>query len=488
MNDLFDLNRERVLAGRAPLATRMRPRTLDEFVGQERVVGPGTLLRRVIEADRLPSLILWGPPGTGKTTLARIIAATTRSHFVPLSAVSAGVADLRAAVKDARERLGMRGERTILFIDEVHRFNKAQQDAILPHVEDGIVTLIGATTENPSFEVNSALLSRSRVFVLKSLGDDDLRRIVERALAGGERGLGADRARLTGEAMDLLVNFANGDARFALNTLELAVAATALGTGGERVVDAATVAEAAQRRAAGYDKGGEGHYDTISALHKSLRDSDPDGSLYWLARMLESGEDPLYVTRRLVRFASEDVGLADPQALVVAMAAQGAVHFLGWPEANTALAQLTIYLAAAPKSNSAYVAYAAARDDVEGTRNDPVPLHLRNAPTALMKGLGYGAGYQYAHDYEGAAVAQEHLPPNLAGRRYYAPTDRGFEAAISERLRAHADRLSRAPRPGGSGQGDAKGADPAAPEWEPSRRKKAREAERRTGDTGGAQS
>ncbi len=471
MNDLFDLQREHVLARRAPLATRMRPRTLDEFVGQEGIVGPGTLLRRIIEADRLPSLILWGPPGTGKTTLARIIAATTRSHFVPLSAVSAGVADLRAAVKEAKDRLGMHGQRTILFIDEVHRFNKAQQDAILPHVEDGTVTLIGATTENPSFEVNSALLSRARVFVLQPLRDEDLRRLIQRALTDRERGLGDERARLTEDAFALLVNFANGDARFALNTLELAVAAARPDASGERVVDAGLVAEAAQRRAALYDKAGESHYDTISALHKSLRDSDPDGALYWLARMLESGEDPLYVTRRLVRFASEDVGLADPQALVVAMAAQGAVGFLGWPEANTALAQLAIYLATAPKSNAAYAAYNAVREDVERTRNDPVPLHLRNAPTGLMKGLGYGKGYRYAHDYEGAVVDQQHLPDNLAGRRYYHPTGRGFEAEIAARMQALAERRAtsdeRRVRPQGA---------PDAAEWEPSRRKNAREA------------
>ncbi len=479
MNDLFDLQRERVLSKRAPLATRMRPRSLDEFVGQEGIVGPGTLLRRIIEADRLPSLILWGPPGVGKTTLARIIAETTRAHFVPLSAVSAGVADLRSAVKEAKDRLGLHGGRTILFIDEVHRFNKAQQDAILPYVEDGTVTLIGATTENPSFEVNSALLSRARVFVLKGLGDDDLRRLIARALLDPERGLGEERATLTDDAVTQLVNFANGDARFALNTLELAVAAALPVAAGERerVVDAPLVAEAAQRRAAVYDKAGESHYDTISALHKSLRDSDPDGALYWLARMLESGEDPLYVTRRLVRFASEDVGLADSNALVLAMAAQGAVHFLGWPEANTALAQLALYLAVAPKSNAAYVAYKAVRDDVEQTRNDPVPLHLRNAPTGLMKGLGYGQGYQYAHDYEDAAVVQEHLPPNLAGRSYYHPTERGREAAIGERMRARTERLTAG--------GGAKVTPPDEPEWEPSKRKKARETrEAARGDTG----
>lgn len=473
MNDLFDAQRERLLARNAPLATRMRPRTLDDFVGQEQIVGPGTLLRRLIENDRLASLILWGPPGTGKTTLARIIAERTRAHFVPLSAVSAGVADLRAAVKEAKDRLGMHSGRTILFIDEVHRFNKAQQDAILPHVEDGTVVLIGATTENPSFEVNSALLSRARVFVLRPLGDDALRRLIGRALTDPERGLGDERARLTDDALELLANFANGDARFALNTLELAVAAAPPGAG-ERVVDAALVAEAAQRRAAVYDKAGESHFDTISALHKSLRDSDPDGSLYWLARMLESGDDPLYVTRRLVRFASEDVGLADPRALMLAMATQQAVHFLGWPEANTALAELAIYLATAPKSNAAYTAYSAVRTDVEQTRNDPVPLHLRNAPTALMKGLGYGAGYQYAHDDPDAITTQAHLPANLAGRRYYHPTERGFEATLGERMRVRAERLAERQATGDAPPAPAE----ASAEWEPSRRRKAREARR----------
>ncbi len=431
--DLFETHRKEQLASRAPLATRMRPRSLDELVGQEHVVGPGTLLRRAIEADKLSSLILWGPPGTGKTTLARIIANSTKAHFAAVSAVTSGVADLRAAIKEAADRLGMHEQRTVLLVDEIHRFNKGQQDAILPHVEDGTVILIGATTENPSFEVNSPLLSRSRVVVLRSLTDDQIRILLERALNDRERGLGDQQVGITDEALDLLVNLANGDARFALNTLEFA--ATGTGYGERREITADLVREAAQRRAATYDKGGEDHFDTISALHKTLRGSDPDAALYWLARMLERGDDPLYVARRLVRFASEDIGLADPRALTLAMAAQGSVHFLGLPEGALALAQLTVYLALAPKSNAVYAAYKAAQADVVETRNDPVPLHLRNAATALMKAEGYGRGYKYAHDHEGGVVAQQNLPENLAGRRYYEPTDRGEEAELRDRLR-----------------------------------------------------
>ncbi|MDP9473946.1 MAG: replication-associated recombination protein A [Chloroflexota bacterium] len=431
--DLFEAHRKEQLASRAPLATRMRPRSLDELVGQEHVVGPGTLLRRAIEADKLSSLILWGPPGTGKTTLARIIANSTKAHFAAVSAVTSGVADLRAAIKEAADRLGMHEQRTVLFVDEIHRFNKGQQDAILPHVEDGTVILIGATTENPSFEVNSPLLSRSRVVVLRSLTDDQIRILLERALNDRERGLGDQQVGITDEALDLLVNLANGDARFALNTLEFA--ATGTGYGERREITADLVREAAQRRAATYDKGGEDHFDTISALHKTLRGSDPDAALYWLARMLERGDDPLYVARRLVRFASEDIGLADPRALTLAMAAQGSVHFLGLPEGALALAQLTVYLALAPKSNAVYAAYKAAQADVVETRNDPVPLHLRNAATALMKAERYGRGYKYAHDHEGGVVAQQNLPENLAGRRYYEPTDRGEEAELRDRLR-----------------------------------------------------
>jgi len=428
--DLFEANRRRQLDAVAPLATRMRPRTLDELVGQERVVGPNTLLRKAIEADRLSSLVLWGPPGSGKTTLAQIIATTTRAAFAAVSAATSGVADLRRAITDARERLGMHAQRTVLFIDEIHRFNKSQQDAILPHVEDGTVILIGATTENPSFEVNAPLLSRSRVVVLQALGDDDIRTILNRALQDNERGLGAQNLTIEEDALDLLANMANGDARFALNTLELA----STGVEDDRIITRDLVAEAAQRRAATYDKGGDDHYDAISALHKTIRGSDPDAALYWLARMLERGDEPLYIARRLVRFASEDIGLADPRALQLAMTAQQAVHFIGMPEGALALAELTVYLAVAPKSNAIYRAYGAAREDVAATRNDPVPEHLRNAPTQLMKELGYGEGYRYAHDYEGGIIGQQNLPENLAGRRYYEPTDRGLEAEIGKKL------------------------------------------------------
>jgi putative ATPase len=429
--DLFDANRRRLLTQRAPLADRMRPRSLDELVGQEHLVGEGTLLRRAIEQDRISSLVLWGPPGSGKTTLARIIANTTKSRFVQLSAVSAGVADLRREVKEASDQLGMHAQRTILFIDEIHRFNKAQQDAILPYVEDGTIVLIGATTENPSFEVNAPLLSRSRVLVLEALGDESIRALLKRTLNDVERGLGASKVTIDEPALELLVNLANGDARFALNTLELA--AVGVDEGGE--IDKDLVREAAAQRAAGYDRAGDAHYDTISALHKSIRGSDPQASLYWLARMLERGDDPLFVARRLVRAASEDIGLADPQALQVAMAAQQAVHFIGMPEGALALAEAAVYLATAPKSNALYDAYNQAVRDVRENRNEPIPIHLRNAPTKLMAELGYGEDYRYAHDYEHALVEQQHLPDNLRGRRYYQPTSRGYEAEIAERLR-----------------------------------------------------
>ena len=429
--DLFEANRRATLEQAAPLSARMRPRTLAEIVGHVDVIGQGTLLRQAIERDQLVSLVLWGPPGSGKTTLARLIANETRAHFVAISAVSSGVAELRSIVREAADRLGMHSQRTVLFIDEIHRFNKAQQDAILPYVEEGTVILIGATTENPSFEVNAPLLSRSRVVVLQALDDGDIESIVTRALSDEDRGLGNRRLALSDEARSLLVNLANGDARFALNTLEFAAAG--LDVGG--TIDAERVLQAAQRRAATYDKLGEAHYDAISALHKTLRGSDPDAAVYWLARMLERGDDPLYVARRLVRFASEDIGLADPQALPLAMAAQQAMHFLGMPEGALALAELTVYLALAPKSNAVYRAYGAASEDVASTRNDPVPIHLRNAPTRLMKEMGYGRGYRYAHDFADGIVAQENLPDNLRGATYYEPTERGFERELRDRLR-----------------------------------------------------
>ncbi len=417
----------------APLAARMRPRTLDEFVGQAHLVGPGRALRRGIEGGHLSSLILTGPPGSGKTTLAGLLARLTGAHLVTLSAVTAGVADLRRTVEEARARWRAVQRRTVVFVDEIHRFNKAQQDVVLPHVEQGTIVLIGATTENPSFEVNAALLSRCRVFVLQALADDDLRALVRRALADPQRGLGGANIELEPEALERLVNLANGDARAALDALEMAAAAGMAGGQPARITVEA-LNDVFQQRHLLYDKGGEQHYDIISALHKSLRGSDPQASLYWLARMVEAGEDPLYIARRLVRFASEDVGMADPQALVVAMAAQQAVHFIGMPEGNLALAQLTVYLATAPKSNAIYTAYKAARDDVAATRNDPVPLHLRNAVTGLMASQGYGQGYRYAHDYPEHYVKQQNVPPSLGAPRYYVPSDQGFERAVAERL------------------------------------------------------
>jgi len=414
----------------APLAARMRPRTLNEFVGQSDIVGPGHALRRAIESDHVPSMILWGPPGTGKTTLAEIIAHSTGAHFSKLSAVSAGVADLRKVVAQAQERKKI-PQRSVLFIDEIHRFNKAQQDAVLPYVEDGTITLVGATTENPSFEVNSALLSRSRVFVLKQLTEAEVGVIVDRAITDRERGLGALDVQLDEDARTTLLNYANGDARTALNALEFAVESTPQ-SDGVRTVSRDAILEALQRRASPYDKGGEHHYDTISAFIKSVRASDPDAAIYWLARMLSGGEDPLFVARRLVILASEDVGLADSRGLSVAVAAQQAVHFIGMPEGFYPLAHATLYLANAPKSNSVGRAYAAALSDVEQTRNDPIPLHLRNAPTGLMRALGYGEGYHYAHD--DYTVTQEHLPENLQGRSYYQPGEQGEE---DEKNRPH---------------------------------------------------
>jgi putative ATPase len=439
--DLFEYaNRDRVDRA-APLAARMRPRTLDEIVGQAHLLGPGRALRRAIEADRAGSLILWGPPGTGKTTLARAIAAQTHAHFAAVSAVSAGVADLRKVVKEAQERKRLGGGRTILFIDEIHRFSKSQQDAILPYVEDGTITLIGATTENPSFEVNSALLSRARVVQLQPLSDADLEALLDRALTDTERGLGEQQIVLTPEARAHLLALSSGDARVLLNPLELVAGGLTPGPDGTTLFDLPALEDAVQRRALQYDKSGEQHYDLISALHKSVRDSDPDGSLYWLGRMLAGGEDPLFLARRLVRMAVEDIGLADPQALPLAMAAQQAMHFLGQPEGDLALAECAVYLALAPKSNAVYKAFGAVQADVAATRADPVPLHLRNAPTRLMAGLGYGKGYRYAHDAPDAVVDQQHLPDSLRDRVYYTPTDRGYERRLAERMAEKAARI-----------------------------------------------
>jgi putative ATPase len=421
--DLFEESGTAARERDAPLAHRMRPRTLDDVVGQDHLVGAGHILRRVIESDRVPSMVLWGPPGTGKTTLARIIAAASSACFEPLSAVSAGVADLRRVVSQARERRNLEQRRTILFIDEIHRFNRAQQDAVLPYVEDGTVTFIGATTENPSFEVNAPLLSRSRVLVLRQLESADIVLLLCRALSDEERGLGGWRISADDDALAAVADAAGGDARLALNTLE--VAAALAGRGGS--LTAELVAEAAQHQAARYDQAGDAHYDVISAFIKSLRGSDPDAALYWMARMLEAGEDPLFIVRRMVILASEDIGMADPRALTVAVAAQQAVHFIGLPEAVLSMSEAAIYLATAPKSNSALTAYNAAREAAQRTRNAPVPVHLRNAPTGLMRSLGYGKGYKYAHDFEAHRVEQQHLPDELAGESFYRPSDQGFE-------------------------------------------------------------
>jgi putative ATPase len=418
-----------------PLAERIRPRTLDEIVGQDEILAPGKPLRETIERDLLQSIILWGPPGTGKTTLARVIAETTQAHFVPFSAVLAGIREIKDVMAAAQDRRRLTGRRTIVFIDEIHRFNKAQQDAFLPRVEGGDIVLIGATTENPSFEVNAALLSRSKVFVLQPLSAAAVETILRRALTDKERGLGAADVSVDDEVVAAVARFANGDARSALNLLEFSVASAPTNAStGRRELTLAQLEQSIQRRALLYDKSGEEHYNLISALHKSMRNSDPDAAVYWVARMLEAGEDPLYIARRLVRFASEDIGNADPQALVVAMAAKEAVHFIGMPEGNTALAQTAIYLATAPKSNAVYMAYNAAASDAHTQAADPVPLHLRNAPTKLMKQLNYGKDYQYAHDERDAIADMECLPESLADRKYYQPTDRGFEKEIARRL------------------------------------------------------
>jgi putative ATPase len=449
--DLFEQQARERRATAKPLADRMRPDSLDEFVGQDHLVGPEGVLRHMIEVDELHSLVLWGPPGTGKTSLAHIIAHATGARFAWFSAVTMGVRDVKRIVAEASEALDLRGQRTILFCDEIHRFNKAQQDAFLPHVERGVVTLIGATTENPSFEVNASLLSRMRVYTLSALAPEEIGVLVDRAMVDESRGLGGRGISLTPDARSFVCEAAQGDARTALSTVELAAALAPEGATLERPA----LEAALQQKAMRYDKGGEEHYNIISALHKSLRDSDPQAGLYWLARMLEAGEDPLYIARRLVRFASEDVGLADPAALSQAIAAQQAVHFIGLPEGDLALAQAVVYLATAPKSNALYTGYRQAAKDARETEREPVPLHLRNAPTGLMKDLGYGAGYRYAHDYEDAVVDQDHLPPSLSNRVYYRPSPRGYESRVGERMADIAVRWEKARRVAREDQGEA---------------------------------
>ena len=431
---LFDAQRKQHLSREAPLAARMRPRTFDELVGQEHIVGPDRVLRKSIEADQVPSMVLWGPPGSGKTTLALLIATLTRSHFAHVSAVAAGVADLRKIIQEAQDRLGMNGQRTILFVDEIHRFNKSQQDSVLPYVEDGTVTLVGATTENPSFEVIGPLLSRCRVFTLNPLTEEQIGTIADRALGDAERGLHAMQVTLQEDARPFLLTAANGDARIALNTIELATSAIAPDAEGRRLITVATLEDALQHRAILYDKAGDLHYDTISAYIKSVRASDPDAAIYWLSRMIEAGEDPLFIVRRMVILASEDIGMADPNALPIAIAAQQAVHFIGMPEGAIPMAEATVYLATAPKSNSAYAALNQAREDARHSRNEPVPLHLRNAVTPLMRESGYGRDYKHAHSYPDHFAGQQNLPDSLKERVYYKPSDQGYEKEVAERI------------------------------------------------------
>jgi putative ATPase len=416
-----------------PLAERMRPRTLDEFTGQESLLGPGKPLRTQIERDDIGSMILWGPPGCGKTTLARLIARMTHSEFIAFSAVLTGIKEIKD-VMAAAEHARRSGHRTIVFVDEVHRFNKAQQDAFLPHVEAGNIILIGATTENPSFEVIAPLLSRTRVYILQALSTEQIEALLRRAITDKKRGLGNENIEINDEAIQHIAVFSGGDARAAYNMLEAAARAVQPDAKGRRTISREFLAELLQRKSLLYDKSGEEHYNLISALHKSVRNSDPDAALYWLVRMLESGEDPLYIARRLVRMASEDIGLAEPGALAVTIAAMHAADFVGPPEGNLALAQAAVYLSLAPKSNALYTGYGSVVADLERTRAEPVPLHLRNAPTGLMKNIGYGKGYQYAHDVDDKVTGMTCLPDSLAGRIYYHPTDQGFEARLRQRL------------------------------------------------------
>ncbi len=444
--DPFERNGRPTESSRRPLADRMRPETLEEFFGQIHLLKQGSLLRRAIEEDRLFSVILWGPPGSGKTTLARIVAKETQAFFASFSAVLSGVKELRKVVEEAESRWQDSRRKTVLFVDEIHRFNKAQQDAFLPHVESGLITLIGATTENPSFEVIAPLLSRCRVLVLQPFSEEELARILDRALTDSERGLGVLGMTFEPEALEHLVRTADGDARTALNSLEAVASLLAGGEGEEgKRISREQVEEALQRKALQYDKAGEEHYNLISAFHKSLRGSDPDAALYWLGRMLAAGEAPLFIARRMVRFASEDVGNADPMALNIAVTAMQAFHFIGLPEGELALAQAAVYLATAPKSNALYAAYGRVRQTIAATGTLPVPLHIRNAPTRLMKGLGYGRDYRYAHDYEDALVPQANLPEALAGKAppFYRPTDRGYERTIRERLEKWRKRLEK---------------------------------------------
>ena len=418
----------------APLADRMRPQRLDEFMGQNHLLGQGKVLRQAIESDHLPSMILWGPPGSGKTTLAMIISTTTGAQFLAFSAVLSGVKEIKEVIQEANEEWKYHKRRTVLFVDEIHRFNKAQQDAFLPHVEKGTIILIGATTENPSFEVISPLLSRTKVFTLHPLTEEEVELILKRGLMDKERGLGQYTTMVEPEVFKGICRIANGDARIALNTLEMIVLTTPPDQKGTCSIQKKDLEEVLQRKAFLYDKSGEEHYNLISALHKSLRGSDPDAALYWLGRMLEAGEDPLYIVRRMIRFASEDVGNADPRALQVAVAAMEAFHFIGLPEGSLALAQAAVYLATAPKSNALYTAYQKVQRDIRELENSPVPLHIRNPVTSLMKDLGYGKEYKYPHDYPDHFVEEEYLPENLRGRTYYHPTEQGFEKEIKKRL------------------------------------------------------